>query len=187
MHGDVLVAVVTLLLVLATVASIVAAWRLGKRQEELQKNLADLARSHDNDLAKQRHEQTERERLFQQRSQLVPMWRYISTLSDIDPTEAVTPDVIKAVNTLEFIAVCCEAEVVDRTVVMRTFRKKYIDLYDKIEKCGPLPGLNGKTGKELLAENRAATLMYRKLEKERSEEDQPPTLTGATVDQRNTS
>jgi sensor c-di-GMP phosphodiesterase-like protein len=191
-HGDKLVALVTLLLVIVTVASIFVAWRLGKRQEVLQRELAQLALKHEKDLAEQarknraeeqklQEELTRRQRLFEQRSQLIPMWQYISALSDINPEKPVTPDVIKAANTLEFIAVCCEAEVVDRMVVMRTFRNKYIELYEKIERCGPLPGFEPKkTGRELLTQTAAATSMYRALEVDRLAADRPTTLADAS-------
>ena len=60
----------------------------------ISERLAELTRRHERDLADQearrraeehrlQEEQTRRERLFEQRSQLIPMWRYISALSDM--------------------------------------------------------------------------------------------------------
>jgi hypothetical protein len=193
-HGDWLVAIVTFLLFVATVASIVTAWRLGRRQETLQTELARVAREQDAKLAKSEQDRhtkemefqsrmSQQQRLFQQRSHLIPMWQYISSLSEIDPDKSlVTPDIIAAVNTLEFIAICCESEVVDKVVVMRTFREKYIDLYRRIERCGALPGFNPKkTGMDLLNENRAAKGLYQALEAERIAAGTPQGLQGGKV------
>lgn len=177
-HGDVLVAIVTLLLVITTVASIIVAWNLGRRQEMLQTELARQGRDHQKKLdeaqqerreseLKLRGEMSEQQRLFERRSHLIPMWQYIGSLTDINPSEPRTPDVIKAVNTLEFIAICCEAGVVDKAVVMRTFEEKYVDLYRKIKKCGQLPGFDEKkTGQDILDENKSATVLFRELEDE---------------------
>lgn len=105
------------------------------------------------------------------------MWQYISSLSDIDPQKPVPRQVIVAANTLELVAVCVEAEVVDRPVVMRIFRDKYLHLYQQIEAYGELRGL-GKTGRELLRENPAATKLYHDLEQERLRADLPRKLEG---------
>jgi hypothetical protein len=105
----------------------------------------------------------------------------MSSLSDIDPKRPVTPDIIAAVNTLELVAVCLEAEVLDRQVVMRTFREQYTRLYRRILACKALPGLTDeKTGKpsgeDLLNENPAAQKLYRELEMERLNAGMPPKL-----------
>jgi hypothetical protein len=190
-HGDWLVAFVTFLLFVATVASIFVAWRLGRRQETLQAELARVTGEQNAKIEKSeqaRHsneiefqgQMSQQQRLFQQRSHLIPMWQYISSLSEIDPNKKlVTPDIVAAVNTLEFIAICCEAEVVDKVVVMRTFREKYIDLYRRIERCGELPGFSPpKTGNDLLNDNRAAKGLYQALEAERIAAGAPQTLQG---------
>ena len=161
-HGDALVALVTLLLFIATVASVVATWQLGKRQESLQKEIAAVSK-----------DRAENQRKFDQRSHLIPVWNYIASLSDIDPDEMITPDIIDAANTLELVAVCCEAGILDESVVMRTFGAKYMDFYEKIERCGPLPGCGTKTGNDLLKENRAAVKLYRKLENEQLNSGSP--------------
>jgi hypothetical protein len=102
------------------------------------------------------------QQLLSQRQILIPLWDYISNLYDIDPSNIVTPDVIKAANTLELIALCCEGNMVDKTVITRTFSEQYIKHYESIKACGLLPGLN-KTGNNILNENRAAMLFYDEL------------------------
>jgi len=125
---------------------------LAARQEQLAKELS------------------ERERLLTQRQLLLPLWQYMSTLSQIDPKNPVVPDVLKAVNTLELVALCCEGEIIDPRVVKRTFRDTYIMLYQQVEQCGDLKGL-GKTGRSLMNENRAAIAFYQELMSEHIQRD----------------
>jgi hypothetical protein len=167
--GDKLVAAVTLLLAIATAASVVIAVQMNARQEKLQKSLAAEAAEREHQHIELQKQMALQQRLFEQRAHLLPLWQYMSSLSDINSLKPITPDVVSAVNTLEFIAVCCEAEVVDRAVVMRTFREKYIYFYDKIAKCGNLPGYTNptKNGEELLKENKAAQKLYGELQHER--------------------
>lgn len=105
------------------------------------------------------------QQLLAQRQLLVPLWGYISALNEIDPQRPITPDVVKAVNTLELIALCCEGAMIDEKVIKRTFSQGFISLYRQVESCIQIPGLN-KTGKELLLEAKAASLFYKKLENE---------------------
>ena len=93
------------------------------------------------------------------------MWGYISSLNTIDPNSPITPDIIKAINTLELVALCCEGEMVDEKVIKRTFSSDFMTLYRAIESCTKIPGLS-KTGKDLLLEAKAASLFYKKLENE---------------------
>jgi hypothetical protein len=139
--NETLTALGTLLSGLATVGAIVIAWRVWKGQ-----------------------------RLLSQRQLIVPLWDYMSTLNAIDPTTPVIPDIIKAVNTLELVAICVEGEMIDPKVIRRTFRDRFTQLYDQIDSCAVLPSL-GKTGKELLRENRAAMSLYDTLRQEFMEQD----------------
>jgi hypothetical protein len=167
----------------AVVASIVAMRRqdrLGLQQQALETRLANQHSSLDlklagekseldTKLAKQR-EDFERdlartERLHSQRSALFDLWRYISELDQIDPKEPVTPDIVRAVNALELVALCCEGGIIDPDLVRRTFRQTYIDLYEQIEQVTDVPGLN-KGGKKLLGENHAAMKLYHEFRSE---------------------
>lgn len=53
------------------------------------------------------------QKLLSQRQLLLPLWDYMATLSKIDSNTPVTPDVIKVVNTLELVALCCEGGMID--------------------------------------------------------------------------
>ncbi|MDD4962727.1 MAG: hypothetical protein PHI11_02280 [Gallionella sp.] len=113
------------------------------------------------------------QQLLSQRQLLVPLWEYISTLNAIDPEKPVIPDIIKAVNTLELVALCCEGEMVDESVIKRTFRHDFITLYRSISSCKKLPGLE-KSGDDLLLEARAASSFYEKLKREHLNSDKIP-------------
>lgn len=124
--------------------------------------LSYLIHRNQQSLAKKLHES---QQLLTQRQLLVPLWGYISGLNEIDPQSPITPDVVKAINTLELVALCCEGAMIDEKVIKRTFSYGFISLYQQIESCNKIPGLN-KTGKELLLEAKAAGLFYKKLENE---------------------
>lgn len=116
------------------------------------------------------------QKLLSQRQLLVPLWSYISSLDDIDPTPGniITPSVIKAMNTLELIALCCEGGMIDPIIIRRTFRHNYLHIFDQIQRCGILPGTT-KDGPKLISENRAAELLYIELKKEHLQSDRPTT------------
>lgn len=106
-----------------------------------------------------------------QRQLVIPLWDHMSSMSKINPKNPVTPDVIKNVNTLELVALCCEGGMVAENVIMRTFREQFTDRYEEIEKCICIPGLN-IDGKQLLKENKAASKFYIKLDNDRLSRDQ---------------
>ena len=66
------------------------------------------------------------QKLLSQRQLLLPLWDYMATLSKIDSNTPVTPDVIKVVNTLELVALCCEGGMIDEKVIRRTFKDQFI-------------------------------------------------------------
>ena len=107
-----------------------------------------------------------------QRQMIIPLWEYLANLNDIDPDAPITPNIIKAANTLELVALCCENDVVEEAIILRTFENKYAYFYDRIVRCDTIAGLN-KTGKELLKENPATTVFYNKLEAIRLKRNQP--------------
>lgn len=165
--GDGLVALVTLLLVLVTAASIVATWLIAKGQEKLQDRISAETR--------ERHAE---QRLYQQRTQLLPIWTYLTDMDEID-TRSPQTDVIKTVNTLELVAVCSEAEIIDKAIVLRIFRDKFIKLFEAVSDYGQLQGYDRVvSGKILLAESPAATQLYLRLIEERNNRDKPAPLKG---------
>lgn len=109
-----------------------------------------------------------REKLLTQRQLLLPLWEYMSTLTQIDPDNPITPDIIKVANTLELIAVCCEGQMIDPTVIKRVFGDVFMALYQTIEQCPNIPGIE-VTGKALLMRNPAAMSFYAELLKEHQE------------------
>ena len=149
--------------------------RLAKEHDVLEQRLARESSELDTKLAKQREnfdrELARTERLYSQRSALFDLWKYISELDQVDPKDPVTPDIMKAVNALELVALCCEGSIVDRDLVRRTFRQSYIDLYDQIEQVIEVPGLD-KSGKKLLGENPAAMKLYHDFKAEVMLQDQ---------------
>ncbi|WP_421348836.1 DUF4760 domain-containing protein [Aeromonas veronii] len=110
------------------------------------------------------------QKLLSQRQLLLPLWEYMSTLSKIDDTKPITSDVIKVVNTLELVALCCEGGMIDELIIRRTFKEQFMDHYESIERCSSLPGLK-LNGKQLLKENKAASQFYMSLESERLSSD----------------
>ena len=84
------------------------------------------------------------QRLLSQRQLIVPLWDYVSKLDNINPTAPITPDAIRAINTLELIALCVEGGMIDPRVIKRTFRDEFIRIYDKIEACGKIQGMREK-------------------------------------------
>lgn len=105
-----------------------------------------------------------------QRKLIVPLWQYIDGLKDINPDQPIVPHVIKAMNTLELIALCVEAEAVNQQMIKRTFRGGYIDLFEKITKCKPPENVN-LTSDQLVKQNPAAKTFYETLLKEEQERD----------------
>ena len=109
-----------------------------------------------------------KDRLLSQRQMFVTIWPQISTLSAIDPARPVEVDVIRAANALELVAVCWEADVVDRDLIRRSFSESFIRMYDAIDQVPKLP--RGDTGREILRAAPAIGAVYGALRKE-SEED----------------
>ena len=103
------------------------------------------------------------QKLLSQRQLIVPLWEYISSLSEINPQRPITPDIVKAINTLELIAITCEGKMIDKVVIKRTFSQQYIKHFDNIKACQIIPGLELKTGSDLLKENPATIAFYDEL------------------------
>lgn len=110
------------------------------------------------------------QKLLAQRQLLLPLWDYMSTLNSIDIENPIAEDVIKAVNTLELVALCCEGEMIDDKVVKRTFREQFIKHYEDIKNCSNIQGID-EDGRGLLKQNPSAELFYRKLDEERVSRD----------------
>lgn len=110
------------------------------------------------------------QKLLSQRQFIISLWEDMSNLNDIDPKAPVTAHVIKAVNVLELIAICCEGGMVDEQVIKRSFREGFIKLFTLIGACDVLPG-KIITGKQLLLENPAAMKFGESLLREHQDRD----------------
>src|SRR5574337_1240917 len=69
----------------------------------------------------------ERKRFFTE------LWDRMSGLTYIDPTKPIWPDVRKAVNAIDAVAVCWEADIVDKRMVVLAFGALYVTLYDQVD------------------------------------------------------
>lgn len=110
------------------------------------------------------------QKLLAQRQLLLPLWDHMATLSKIDHDKPVSPEVIKVVNTLELVALCCEGGMIDESVIRRTFKEQFMMHYEDVKKCRVIPGLS-EDGETLLKRNRAATQFYISLEQEHLGQD----------------
>jgi hypothetical protein len=110
------------------------------------------------------------QKLLSQRQLLLPLWNYMATLSKIDSNNPITPDVIKVVNTLELVALCCEGGMIDEIIIRRTFKDQFLMHYEDVKRCRSIPGLS-VDGDGLLKQNKAATEFYNSLERERLSQD----------------
>ena len=84
-------------------------------------------------------------------------------LNEINPDNPVEVDVIKSINALELIALCCEGEMIDEKIIMSTFQEQFTNHFEAIKACPKMPG-RGKSGNELIKENKAAERFYKKIE-----------------------
>jgi hypothetical protein len=93
----------------------------------------------------------------------VDLWPYLIDINRIDPETSAPEEIRKAVNTLELVALCWEANIIDKQIIQRTFESTYINIYEQVESVTrKLPKLE-RTGRELLNENPAAIGLYRNL------------------------
>jgi hypothetical protein len=89
---------------------------------------------------------------------------YFTHINGISHRKPITPDVVKAVNALELIALAYESGIIDRALIMRVFRASFLQLALEIEKCGELPGYDPpKTGEDLLRENHSLMTLLNSL------------------------
>lgn len=135
-----------------------------KRQSDAAVSAAASAEAA-NETAKQIHAS---EKLLSQRQMIVPLWTYITSIEEIDRESIIEPTVLKTMNALELIALCCEGGMIDQAVIKATFSEIYIRQYEAIDSLPTMPGMK-KDGKQLLRENRAARRFYEELKKEDTE------------------
>jgi uncharacterized membrane-anchored protein YhcB (DUF1043 family) len=137
---------------------------VAREQNKLQRDLADKTGELQRDLAREQDklqkDLADKDQLSQRRSALVGLWPYLIDIHHIDPEQSAAEQVRQAVNTLELVALCWEANIIDKDVIQRTFESTYIEIYEQVLSVRrKLPSLD-KTGRELLNENPAAINLY---------------------------
>ncbi|MGF6192166.1 hypothetical protein [Serratia sp. 2723] len=114
---------------------------------------------------KSTNKNSEAQRQLSQRQIILPIWDYISQLSKVDSVNPTSVDVIKNINALELVALCCEGGIVDEAVIIRTFSEQFIQHFEDIKNCRDIG--DGRSGSSIIKENRAAEQFYERLEQER--------------------
>ena len=112
------------------------------------------------------------QRLLSQRQLLIPLWEYMTAVRNLNPSDPATPQVLKAANTLELIALSVEGRMVDPAVIKRTFADVYLSVYRQITEIKGLPKMTNSTGNplsgaELLDDYPAASKYYEELRREK--------------------
>jgi hypothetical protein len=143
--------------VVASSFAVIAALRIANDQSKLTKTV------HKNQM------------LLSQRQLFIQVWPLIEGLRAIDVDRPVGPDVIKAVNVLELVALCWESQMVDANVIKRAFGERYVHFYDEIMKV-PNLGNPNKSGSDLIRENPAIGLLFDELRRQRQSAGVPPPL-----------
>jgi hypothetical protein len=170
--AEFLAALGELLKALGTVAAVIVAVIVYRGQKRLTRELAERSGQLTRELA-------ERGEQLAQRQLILPLWGYLSSIPEIGPGKDgkyIEPDIIKAVNTLELVALCCEGNMVDESIIFRTFSEVYIKAYDAIKRVPTIASRRGITGDDLLRENRAAMAFYDRLAARLKNADRIPTL-----------
>jgi len=112
------------------------------------------------------------QRQLSQRQLLIPLWEYMVSVRSLNTEEPATPQVLKAANTLELIALCVEGGMVDPAVIKRTFTDVYLTIYRQITEVKALPKMFDSAGKplsgvELLEDYPATSKFYEQLRREK--------------------
>lgn len=113
---------------------------------------------------------------LQQRQLIVPLWEYLSKTAAIDPERPDERNVVDNVNVLELVALCYESNAIDTTLIKRTFREKYMEIFRTIAQLPKMA--SGKNGTDYLNENRACRAFFDVLDGESKAQDQASGLLG---------
>jgi hypothetical protein len=149
--------------VVAAAISLFTMWRMEHLQQRLTRETADLQTRLTRETEALQERLRKDEASDSKRRFVIDLWDRISGTSDIDPQNPVGPDVRRALNAMELIAMCWEGNIVDHEMVERIFGKMYRNLYNQIRQCQSVPGSNG-SGQYLLDENPTIIRVHRELE-----------------------
>lgn len=148
-----IVSVIGLIVSIASAVVAVFAINNTRLQGEKQRSLQERLNSEANKL--------DSRRLF-----VTALWDKMINVSDIDPEEPIGPDVRKAVNVLEVVALCWHSGVVDKDMVVMSFGPLYEDLYQKIKRINVVPEKadgTGRSGHDLLSRNRVIDVVQQQI------------------------
>jgi len=131
-------AIGTALSAIAAVVAVIMSWIVYRGQSRMTAQLAKDQTA----ISREIHQN---QTLLSQRQLLIPLWGYMSGLDEVDPSKSpiIEPDVLKIVNTLELVSLCCEGGMIDKAVIKRTFKDVFMKLYDQVKVLPTLPGLKG--------------------------------------------
>jgi hypothetical protein len=108
----------------------------------------------------------ETERRLSQRQTVIDLWPHISNLDLPAANDPAPRAVVNGVNALELVAVCWEAEAVDRDVIRRVFAEPFLRMHAAIAAV-TVPLTNGRTGPEMLQAAPSIGALYDTLTRER--------------------
>jgi hypothetical protein len=165
--NEIVTAVVSILALLASAASVVVSVAMGRKAQRLAeaantiaKDAADAGRDSAEaskksaDASEKANSQAraifDEQKLLTQRQLIIPIWDKISNLHLPDPKNPAPVHMVTGINVLELVALCVEGGMVDEDVIVRTFEDRFIQMYEAIEQCGSQPSLNGLDGKGLI-------------------------------------
>jgi hypothetical protein len=102
---------------------------------------------------------------FQQRQTIVDLWPALTAICEVNAQTA--PEVVRrTVNTLELVAICYEAQAVDRDVVLATFGDAFVATYEELQAHHTkMPAVRNLSGAELLRENKATIRTYEEIKR----------------------
>ena len=137
-NSDWVTAVLSLLSVIISIIAIV----LTSKQAQISRTLEERLDNRDRAIENRRFVTTE-------------LWDRMTQLNHVDPASIVPEDVRRAVNTLQMIAMCWNAQLVDREMVVIAFGTFFDELCAEITAINsPIAGLR-RTGYELISQTPA--------------------------------
>src|ERR1700688_2987795 len=158
---DILTLAISVASVLISVIAIMTTRAQEKRHDDLQKQL-----NQESALREQQSTQDAR-KLENRRFVTTVLWDKMTSLNDINPDKPIGPDVRKALNVLEAVSMCWQADMVDKEMIVMSFGVTFENLYQKIEKINAVPERpdgSGHSGHELLSRNRAIAVVRKQIE-----------------------
>lgn len=125
----------------AACAAVYYAKQIANKQIEVQKSIHQESK----DLSK--------------RQLIVPIWDYCKSLSFINPSEPIGPDIAKSLNALELLGVCREGGMVDAEVIDLVFKEIVLEIGKQVLAVKNVPGYE-KSGEEMFEGSKVAYRMF---------------------------